>query len=294
MFLGNMIALYTSVTLTTVFGIFGVMWTCIALMLDVACFSAALGYKARQDAYEKQEAAGLLLMKEKELQQQEIGKLNAIYTAKEADRNRIARDLHDEIGSTLSSIHIYSSVAKRVIHSDIEKSKEILAQINENTRAVMENMNDIIWAMKTGEQQSIILSTKIKNLGYELLNAKNINCIYKIDESADSAILDADLRRNIILILKESLNNIVKHSNASEVILEILFTEHELKISIRDNGNGFDIDTLKNGNGIQNIKFRVNQCGGKLNITSSNLAGTAINCSFPITTFSDTQSVKDV
>ena len=113
------------------------MWTCVALVLDVSCFSAALGYKARQDLLQKQAALKQLLLKEKQLQQQELEKINAIYEARDADRNRIARDLHDEIGSTLSSIHVFSSIAEKLMKSDPGKTKQVLGQININTRTVM-------------------------------------------------------------------------------------------------------------------------------------------------------------
>ncbi len=287
MFLGNLLAFITSVSNKPILGMYGVMWTCVALVLDVSCFSAALGYKARCDLLEKQAALKELLLKEKQLQQQELDKINAIYEARDADRSRIARDLHDEIGSTLSSIHIYSSVAERMMHSDPEKTKQFLGQININIRSVMENMNDIIWAMKTGDQEGVLLSNKIKNLGFELLDAKNISCRYEIESTADHANLDIDLRRNILLIIKESLNNIVKYSQASEVILKINITGKLLNVSITDNGKGFDMETIQKGNGLKNIQYRVRQCCGNVNITSGHNAGTSITCNFPIPSISD-------
>lgn len=286
MFMGNLFAFITSVTAKRFIGIYGIMWTSVALVLDVVCFSAALGYKARRDLLEKQEALKQLLLKEKQLQQQELEKMNAIFEARDADRSRIARDLHDEIGSTLSSIHIYSSVAQKVMESDPEKTKQVLGQININTRTVMENMNDIVWAMKTGEHQDILLSNKIKNLGYVLLDAKNINCHYEIDISADRADLDIDLRRNILLIIKESLNNIVKYSGATEVILKINITGKHLNVSVSDNGKGFSMETVKKGNGLLNIQYRVKQCFGNIDIISFHDRGTSITCHFPITTIS--------
>ena len=287
MFIGNLFAFITSITLHNILGMFGVMWTCIALMLDVTCFSAALGYKARKDLLDKQSALKQLIAKEKQLQQQELEKINAIYLARDTERNRIARDLHDEIGSTLSSIHIYSSIAEKTMQSNPEKTKQVLNQINSNTRAVMENMSDIVWAMKTGDQQDILLSNKIKNIGYELLTAKNINCRYEIDDASDHADLDIDLRRNILLIVKESINNTVKYSNATDAKISIAINNNALIVCVTDNGNGFDRETAHKGNGLQNINFRVKQCGGKLQINSDAGKGTAINCSFPLTSISD-------
>ncbi|MEP6675583.1 MAG: sensor histidine kinase [Ferruginibacter sp.] len=287
MFAGNLMAFITSLTKKYMLGMYGVTWTCAALLLDVICISAALGYKARKDLLEKQEALNEVIHKEKQLQQQELEKISAIYLARDAERNRIARDLHDEIGSTLSSIHIYSSVAEKMMVSNPEKTKQVLKQINVNTISVMENMSDIVWAMKTGDQQDILLSNKIKNIGYELLNAKNINCSYEIETKADTADLDIDMRRNILLIVKESLNNTAKYSNAAEANIKMTVHESVLDLYISDNGKGFDMETVQKGNGLQNIQYRVKQCGGSLEITAADGNGTAIHCSFPIATIRD-------
>jgi signal transduction histidine kinase len=121
-----------------------------------------------------------------------------------------------------------------------------------------------------------------------LLDSKNINCRYEIVNEADHTDLDIDLRRNIMLIVKESLNNIVKYSGATEVAIEINITGNMLNLSIADNGRGFDFDNSKKGNGLQNIQYRVNQSGGIVNIASACNEGTKINCHFPITCISDT------
>ena len=288
MFLGNLLALISSLMGEYILGMYGVMWTCVALLLDVSCFSAAIGYKVRRDLLEKQAALKQVLVKEKQLQQQELEKMNAIYEARDTDRSRIARDLHDEIGSTLSSIHIYSSVAEKMMRSDPERTKQVLSQISINTRTVMDNMSDIVWAMKTGDPQAILLSNKIKNLGYELLDARNINCRYEIESTADHTNLDIDLRRNIILIVKESLNNIIKYSEANEVTLKISIHHNALNVLISDNGKGFDLRTVQKGNGLQNIHYRVKQCGGAVDIHTIPGAGTSVHCSFPLTSISDT------
>ena len=93
-------------------------------------------------------------------------------------RTRISQDLHDEVGATLSSIHVYSSVASKLISQDTAKAQDALKQINLNTRQVMENMNDIVWAMNNGNPGEISLESKLKNYGYELLTPFNIVCHY--------------------------------------------------------------------------------------------------------------------
>jgi signal transduction histidine kinase len=95
------------------------------------------------------------------------------------------------------------------------------------------------------------------------------------------------MRRNILLIVKEALNNIVKYSDAAEVNLKISQSASKLLLSLEDNGKGFDQQTAHKGNGLQNIRYRVQQCGGTVSIISAVNAGTAIHCKFPITTISD-------
>src|SRR5258705_4433348 len=108
---------------------------------DVVFFSLAMSYKIKDSFYKVTEV-----------------------------KNRLSQDLHDDIGASLSSIQIYSSVAERAINEDIEKTKSILKQIRQNAGKVMEDMNDIVWAMNTDQKDEMSFSGRIKNYGYELLS----------------------------------------------------------------------------------------------------------------------------
>jgi signal transduction histidine kinase len=203
-------------------------------------------------------------------------------------RTKISQDLHDEVGATLSSIHVYSSVATKTMLNDPEKSLNALQHINENTRQVMENMNDIVWAIKTNQSGESTLEGKLKNYGYELLTPLNIQCIYWIDKEAEKKLVNMEARKNILLIAKEAMNNIAKYSKATEAMVRLEFINRNLQLEITDNGKGFDAGNDRSGNGLFNMQQRSEALGGTLNVSSAEKNGTSIICRIPIANISDT------
>ena len=210
-----------------------------------------------------------------------IDQLRKLYSV----RNKISQDLHDEVGATLSSIHVYSSVASKAMNADPEKSQDALNQININTRQVMENMNDIVWAMHTGNKGEITFENKLKNYGYELLTPLNISCTYDINKEAEKLMTNIEARKNMLLISKEAINNIAKHSGASEASVLLKIAGRSIQLEIIDNGKG--IENKRNGNGLQNMKSRTEALGGKFQFSSNGNEGTHINCIIPITNIRD-------
>jgi ligand-binding sensor domain-containing protein len=202
-------------------------------------------------------------------------------------RTKISQDLHDEIGSALSSIHVYSSVAARSMEKDPPKAKEALSHINENTRQVMESMSDIVWAINTGRLGETTLEVKLKNYGYELLTPLNIQCYYLIDKEAEKKLVNIEARKNLLLIAKEAMNNIAKYSGASEVTVRLEFTGKMLVLAITDNGKGIGNLDNRAGHGLNNMKQRAEALGGELLIISGQENGTSVQCEIPFTTISD-------
>jgi signal transduction histidine kinase len=202
-------------------------------------------------------------------------------------RARISQDLHDEVGSTLSSIHVYSSVATKTLDNDPEQAKGALKKINENTRLVMENMSDIVWAINTGQIGETSLEAKLKNYGYELLTPLNIQCSYQIDKETEKKLTNIEARRNILLIVKEALNNIAKYSSATKVMVRLEKADKNIVLEIADNGKGFEKETGHMGQGLNNMKQRAEVLGGKLNLTSEKDQGTTVKCIIPVTILSD-------
>lgn len=289
-----LLAFATTLASTSILGISGVLWTCVGVVLDVICFSAALGYKTRRDFLDKQQALRQLLLNEKQMQLQEMGNLNAIYEARESDRNRIAKDLHDDIGSTLSSIHIYSSIAERSINESPEKMKSILKKITESARIVMENMSDIVWAMQKEQPGEKTFINKIKNFGQELLAQKSIECRYEIADDATGKLKLIDARKNILLIVKEAMNNIVKYSEATHAEINISSNESHFLMHITDDGKGFDTTKSQNGNGLKNMKMRTELLGGVFCLSRPPTGGTCILCKIPLTNISDIVNSENI
>lgn len=212
-----------------------------------------------------------------------IGQLKKLYSI----RTKISQDLHDEVGATLSSIHVFSSVAAKAMNGDTVKAQDALKQINVNTRQVMENMSDIVWAMHTGNKGEISFENKLKNYGYELLTPLNITCYYQIDKNVEKQLTNIEARKNILLIAKEALNNISKHSKATEAFVHLKAAGKNLQLEIRDNGKGLNGDKRRNGNGLQNMKDRVKVLGGEFQFVDENGTGTHISCIIPLASIRD-------
>jgi len=203
-----------------------------------------------------------------------------------AVRSKISRDLHDDIGSSLSSIHFYSSVAEKEVIDNPKKAREFLKQINHNSRQIIENISDIVWA-NTDKKEKSTLAGRIKNYGYDLLSQNNIDCKYSIDEQAERKLTNPEARRNILLIIKEALNNIAKYSEAEYAEVRLGLNGSYLLLDITDNGKGFELDSEKHGNGLNNMKKRAESLNGSFLIQSVAGKGTSIHCRIPLPNISD-------
>lgn len=267
--------------------VFGaISWLMFGFFTDVVFFSAAIGYRIRQEHNERERSLRALIEKDAELKEKELEKMKAIYETREQERNRIAQDLHDDIGATLSSIHVYSSVASKAVTQDKEKLTEALRQIKENTRQVMENMSDIIWAIKANQTGDLSFENKLKNYGYDLLSPLNIRCSYLINKNAEEKLVNVEARKNILLIAKEAMNNIAKYSQATDVIIRLESSNGHLLLAIVDNGKGFD-ENRHFGNGLHNMQQRGKELGGELTINSRKESGTSILFTVAIAKISD-------
>ena len=199
-----------------------------------------------------------------------------------AVRAKISRDLHDEVGSVLSSIHVYSSVAKKAMEKNTQVTRDALQVIHDNSRQVMENMSDIVWAINSTDEGGLSLEKKIKNYGFELLTPQNIVTRYVIDAHAEQLLQNMEARKNVLLIAKEAMNNIARYSKATEVAVNLKLVNQHLELTIVDNGIGFDAASGKTGNGLSNMKKRTEVLGGKFSLVSAEAGGTAITCEIPI------------
>lgn len=202
--------------------------------------------------------------------------------AVQLERERIITDLHDDVGATLSSMHIYGDLAKNVWDSRPEASKEMVGKITQQAKDLMIRMGDIIWSMKPADEEKYSFTARLKNYSNELLAAKNIECNFNIDESLSRQIINPYARKNILLIAKEAMNNIAKYSEATKADVLLIHEDGNVLLSISDNGKGYDAGENVSGNGTGNIIQRCKQLQGSCNIQAFPGQGVKIKCSFPI------------
>ena len=194
-------------------------------------------------------------------------------------RNTIADDLHDDIGSTLSSISILSELAK-------EKSPDaisLLDSIGENTLSIQENMSDIVWSLNAKNDRFENVLYRMNQFASEIFEAKSVELDFTSDPSLLTSKLTMKQRRNLYLFFKEAVNNVAKHSEAKRISIHIFRKDHHVEMIIKDDGKGFDTSQTFQGNGMSTLKKRMEELRGYLKIHSQINEGTIVELKFKIT-----------
>jgi signal transduction histidine kinase len=191
-------------------------------------------------------------------------------------RSRIATDLHDDIGSSLSQIAILAEVARRRAGNFAPAVVEPLASIAATSRDLVDAMSDIVWAVNPRTDSLSDLTRRMHRFAEETLGGAEIALTFSAPPAEVDLKLGADLRRELYLILKESVNNIARHSGASEATVELKLVRHELQLTIADNGRGFDPAVRADGNGILSMQKRAVAFGGVFEIDTAPGRGTRV------------------
>ena len=192
-------------------------------------------------------------------------------------RNRIATDLHDDMGSTLSSIRIFSDVAKKQIEEVKPETVQLLDRISNNATSLSENMQDIIWTIRSDNDTLEDLVSRMREFGLRVCDAKHIRFNTIVSQSFKASKLSLEQRRNLYLIFREALNNAVKYAECTQIGLILNLKGRFLKMELNDNGKGFDMDKIKRGNGLNNLEKRATEIGGQITFKSEPGKGTCIN-----------------
>jgi ligand-binding sensor domain-containing protein/two-component sensor histidine kinase len=181
-------------------------------------------------------------------------------------RNKIAQDLHDSVGSTLSSISVYSQVAK--IYKQKNKERELqdaLEKISDTSGEMIMEMNDIVWAINPQNDGMQKILQRMESFARPLLATKNISCSFVYDAAVTKLNLPMEIRKNFYLIFKEAINNVLKYSDCSNMEVSLKQQGHNAELKVKDNGKGFDIENMKlvaakslSGNGLINMKRLLN------------------------------------
>jgi signal transduction histidine kinase len=236
------------------------------IVLEVLCFTAGLSYKSRMTEIEKISSQQKLIeqLKANELLQNRMQHI----------RNKIAQDLHDDIGSTLSSISILSDLALR--ENSSSQTMETMNEIKDSSMMLMERMDDIVWSISPRNDSLENLLIRVRHFATTLFEAKGIEYTIDIQKNVSEVRLPEDYRQHIYLILKEAINNLVKYALASQAFLEVSFDRKYLTLSVRDNGRGFDQATPSTGNGLSGMQRRAAMMNARLSIRSVPGEGTSI------------------
>jgi two-component system sensor histidine kinase UhpB len=194
-------------------------------------------------------------------------------------RNTIARDLHDDIGSTLSTINIISKLA---MHENPGGNSLHLTRISEQSSRMMESMADMVWSINPVNDSMEKVIVKMKVFTSEILEPKNISYRFSGEGTLNGLTLDAEKRKNLFLIFKEAINNAAKYSGATAVEITLKQSAEKLVMTVSDNGQGFDEQCVKNGNGLKNMDARAQSINAQFKLTSAVSRGTCIEVELPI------------
>jgi signal transduction histidine kinase len=210
---------------------------------------------------------------------EETKKERELQTQKEAERIRIARDMHDEIGAGLTRIVMRSEQGKQqLLAGEGQQSiiSESFSKMTTEARELSRNIGEIIWSLNPKNDTLDTLFAYIRSYAYDYLENANISCVVNFPDTIPDVVFSPEMRRNIFLIVKESLNNIVKHSQATQVEITLTLGEKQFTLSIKDNGKGITAKK-EDGNGLGNMKKRTEESGGTFIIEDNPGGGTIVS-----------------
>jgi signal transduction histidine kinase len=241
----------------------------VGVVVSVFFFILGLAYKNRQELIGRvKEGEAMKLLAEKQHFETQI----AVIHAQQAERNRISADMHDDLGAGMTTIRLYSELAKNKMGD--HKIPEI-EKISASADELLIKMNAIIWSMTSSNDSLGNMVAYIRSYALEYFENTGITCNIFIPDRLPDIEVSGQIRRNIFLVVKEALNNIVKHSNASLVKITLQKEQQGLSLLINDNGKGIDFEkTRPFGNGLKNMKKRMEDIGVEFSIENHN--GTTI------------------
>lgn len=207
-------------------------------------------------------------------------KILRLHSALEAERSRISRDLHDDLGASLTELSILSELAAENPNSD--SLRDCCKTLASKAKVVVSTLDEIVWAASPAEDTLRSLIDYLGAFTREFL--ENAQVSFRIDVARDvpDVVIGPNRRHNLMLAAREATNNAVKHSKASEIKLVILVDEETLTVRIEDNGDGFNVEYAESGDGLSNLKRRMEDCGGGATIESSPRAGCTVTLMLPL------------
>ncbi|WP_315824856.1 sensor histidine kinase [Paraflavitalea speifideaquila] len=196
-------------------------------------------------------------------------------------RNRIATDLHDDIGSTLTNISILSELSRQKLDRQ-EEAGIFLNRIAEEVNNSSQALDDIVWSINTNNDTLEQTVARMRRYAAEIFDGANIQYSLQLDEHFAQRKLNMEQRRDCFLLFKEVINNIYKHADARRVNIRVWLEGNQLHMTIEDDGKGFDPSHITHRNGLKNMQQRTEKWKGKLHIQSTPGKGTRTSISFPV------------
>jgi len=235
------------------------------IVLELTFFLLGLAYKNRTELIKeikKQEALKL------DAEKKEFETQIAVIKAQQEERNRISADMHDDLGAGMTTISLYSELAKgKLINNPIPEIEKISSAAND----LLGKMNAIIWSMSNSNDSLGNMIAYIRSYALEYFEDTGVHCKIDIPENLPNIQVIGTIRRNVFLVVKEALNNILKHAKATEVSITLVRVDDSLTLYIQDNGTGINMEKLRQfGNGLKNMKKRMADIG--VDFTIENLS----------------------
>jgi signal transduction histidine kinase len=197
-------------------------------------------------------------------------------------RTRIASDLHDDIGANLTKITILSEVAHHQVASNRRPDRGVLASIADISRESADSMRDIVWAINPKRDRLLDLTRRMRGFASDIFTSRDIEFQFRAPDRDQDLRLSPEVRRDIFLIFKEAVNNIVRHADCAKADIEVRVEGGWLAVDVTDYGKGFDTADEGEGHGLSGMRRRAESFGGTLEIVSRKGGGTAIRLKAPI------------
>ncbi len=237
----------------------------LGLVIELMLFLTGLAYKNRSEIVERVKERERLKL---ENERKEFEKQMAVMAAQQDERNRISADMHDELGSGVTAIRLMSEIVKSKMNTvalpEIDK-------ISNSANELLNKMNTIIWTMKSSNDTLESMIAYVRAHATEYFDGTTIQCSVRTPPVIPQLDMSGEKRRNIFLAVKESLTNIIKHAQATEVAINITTYNDHLVIEVADNGKGMDVsNTRRFGNGLTNMRRRMENIGGTLTFHHDN------------------------
>lgn len=237
----------------------------LGVICSILFFLLGLFYKSRQELTGKiREQEAMKLEAEKQSFENQL----AIYKAQQEERNRISADMHDDLGAGMTAIRLYSELAKSKAG---EKILPEIEKISSSSNELINKMNAIIWSMSSNNDTLANMVSYIRSYIIDYLENTGIEPLIIIPENLPAVVVNGVIRRNVFLVIKEALQNVIKHAAASEVKIVLKKEKEGMSLSIHDNGRGIDFNNIRQfSNGLSNMKKRMKDVEVEFSIENNN------------------------